>query len=163
MPSHVDSVKLERLIADAKASGGAERANYQKFITGLCHAYGLESPHFTKDEDADNNYVFERRIKFNHADGTATPGWIDCYKRGSFILEAKQSDKRKRQREEQAKAADKNQLSFFAGDKKGKDKPARTGWDQIMLQARRQAEDTPRRCLWTTAIRRFCSSLTWVT
>jgi hypothetical protein len=102
----------------------------------LCQAYGLESPHFSRDDD-----VFERRVKFNHADGTSTPGWIDCYKRGHFILEAKQSAKRKRQLEQQAKADDKNQLSFFAGDKKGRDKPARTGWDQIMLSARRQAED----------------------
>jgi hypothetical protein len=141
MPLKVDSAKLEKLIADAKASGGAERANYQKFITELCHAYGLESPHFTKDEDADNNYVFERRIKFNLPDGTSTPGWIDCYKRGHFILEAKQSPKRKRQRDEQAKTADKNQLSFFASDKKGRDAKATKGWDQIMLSARRQAED----------------------
>jgi hypothetical protein len=73
-PFQINRQKLESLVSEAKASGGAERANYQKFITELCHALGLESPHFTKNEDADNNYVFERRIKFNHADGTSTPG-----------------------------------------------------------------------------------------
>jgi hypothetical protein len=31
--------------------------------------------------------VFERRITFAHGDGSA--GFIDCYKRGTFVLEAK--------------------------------------------------------------------------
>jgi hypothetical protein len=137
----INSASLEKLVRDAKASGGGERANYQKFITELAQAYGLESPHFSRDDDADNNYVFERRIKFNHPDGTSTPGWIDCYKRGSFILEAKQSPKRQRQREDQQKTSNKNQLSFFAGAQQDKAKPTKTGWDQIMLSARRQAED----------------------
>ncbi len=141
MPSHVDSAKLSKLIADAKASGGSELANYQLFVERLCNAYGLNGPDMAKEETALNDYVFERKVSFNLPDGTSAPGRIDCYKRGSFILEAKQSPKRQRQREEAAKFADKNQLSFFTGDKKGKGKPTKTGWDQIMLSARRQAED----------------------
>ncbi len=94
MPSHVDSVKLERLIADAKASGGSELANYQLFVERLCNAYGLNGPDMAKEETALNDYVFERKVSFNLPDGTSAPGRIDCYKRGSFILEAKQSDKR---------------------------------------------------------------------
>lgn len=113
----MDRGKLDILIADAKASGGGERANYQKFITKLCDGYGLEEPHFSRDDNDDNNYVFERKIKFNHPDGSSTAGWIDCYRRGSFILEAKQSAKRQRQREAQSKTSAKNQLSFFADGK----------------------------------------------
>lgn len=138
MGKSLDIQKLQTLIADAKASGGTERANYQIFINQLCSVFALEAPAFSKDDDASNNYVFERRIKFNHSDGSSTPGWIDCYKRGTFILEAKQSKKRQRKNEEKSN----DQLSFLSEDKSAKkrDVPKR-GWDQIMLSARRQAED----------------------
>ena len=49
-----------------------------------------------KDDAARNDCVFERDITFKHADGTATAGRIDCYKRHCFVLEAKQSPKRHR-------------------------------------------------------------------
>lgn len=144
MQPSVDAAKLTSLIADAKASGGSELANYQLFVERLCNAYGLKGPDMAREETALNDYVFERKVSFNLPDGTAAPGRIDCYKRGHFILEAKQSPKRKRQREEQEKATDKSQLGFFAGSAKVKGKPAKTGWDQIMLSARRQAEDYAR-------------------
>ena len=139
--NQINTTALQKLITDAKASGGSELANYQLFVERLCNAYGLKGPDMAKEETALNDYVFERKVSFNLPDGTSAPGRIDCYKRGSFILEAKQSPKRQRQREEAAKFADKNQLSFFTGDKKGKGKPASKGWDQIMLSARKQAED----------------------
>jgi hypothetical protein len=33
--------------------------------------------------------MFERPISFVHGDGTSSPGRIDCYRRGHFVLEAK--------------------------------------------------------------------------
>ena len=33
--------------------------------------------------------MFERRITFRHGDGTESPGFIDCYRRAAFVLEAK--------------------------------------------------------------------------
>jgi hypothetical protein len=39
--SATDNHKLEDLIAEAKASGGSERANYQILIMELCAALGL--------------------------------------------------------------------------------------------------------------------------
>ena len=39
----------------------------------------------------DNAYVFERRVSFAHGDGSQSFGFVDCYKRGAFVLEAKKS------------------------------------------------------------------------
>ena len=61
-----DISKLEALIAAASASGGAERANYQLFIERLCSALGLPGPDMAREENALNDYVFERRIDFKH-------------------------------------------------------------------------------------------------
>jgi SAM-dependent methyltransferase len=33
--------------------------------------------------------MFERPVSFRHGDGSSSPGRLDCYKRGSFVLEAK--------------------------------------------------------------------------
>jgi hypothetical protein len=33
--------------------------------------------------------VFERRVTFAHGDGSTSAGYIDCYRRGAFALEAK--------------------------------------------------------------------------
>lgn len=33
--------------------------------------------------------MFERRVQFAHGDGSTSPGFIDCYRRGAFVLEAK--------------------------------------------------------------------------
>jgi len=86
-----DNHKLDDLITEAKASGGSERANYQILIIELCAALGLPRPAMSAEENTSNDYGFDRRVNFKHPDGTTTPGWMDCYKRGSFILEAKQS------------------------------------------------------------------------
>ena len=34
--------------------------------------------------------MFEKHVIKTEIDGTTSNGWIDCYKRDSFILEAKQ-------------------------------------------------------------------------
>ncbi len=68
---------------------GSERANYQLFITGLCELLGLDQPEPASDDTRDNAYVFERRVTFAHGDGSASTGFIDCYRRGAFVLEAK--------------------------------------------------------------------------
>lgn len=50
----------------------------------------VEPPHGSRTDDAQNDYVFERRVFQDNGDGTVSFGRIDCYKRGAFILEAKQ-------------------------------------------------------------------------
>ena len=130
--------KINALIANASGSGGSERGNYQKFITELCDGLGVPSPDYTKENIAANDYVYERSIRFNLPDGSVTPGYIDCYKRGHFILEAKQSKKRQKQREKQEKPT--QQLSLINLPHSEKDKPKkRDGWDNIMMAAKEQA------------------------
>lgn len=138
----VDTGKLDALIAEAKASGGSELANYQLFVLGLCEALALDRPAMAREENDRNDYVFERRVDFKHPDGSRTAGRIDCYRRGSFILEAKQSAKR------QGTKVDPDQMLLLPEDamqrKPGQAKRGTRGWDQVMLAARKQAEDYAR-------------------
>ena len=78
-----------------KAIGAAERANYALFLTELCEVLGAPRPEPTGPDDADNAYVFERNPTFRHVDGTTSFGRIDLYKRGCFVLEAKQGVEQK--------------------------------------------------------------------
>lgn len=73
-----------------KSSGAAERANYQLFLSELCDVLGVARPNPAGPVDAENGYVFERSVTFRHGDGSASVGRIDLYKRGCFVLEAKQ-------------------------------------------------------------------------
>nr|VFK59180.1 MAG: Type II restriction/modification system, DNA methylase subunit YeeA [Candidatus Kentron sp. TC] len=72
---------------------GAERANHQLFITELCQLLDLPPPDPARDDDTQNAYIFERRVDFHHPDGATRRGFIDCYKRGAFVLEAKHTGK----------------------------------------------------------------------
>ena len=134
--------KLEKLITDAMASGGSELANYGIFIDRLCTALDLPRPEFATDENHFNDYVLERRVDFKHPDGSRTAGRIDCYKRGCFVLEAKQSVKRGKKR------PDADQLHLLPEDalqrKAGHARQGTKQWDQVMLAARRQAEEYAR-------------------
>jgi len=70
----------------------SERAHYQTFVAQLCRLIGVAAPDDERAGDLD--YCFERPVKFLHEDGGSHPGYIDCYRRGAFVLEAKQSGKR---------------------------------------------------------------------
>jgi hypothetical protein len=63
----------------------SELAAAQSFVIELCALLGVERPHPTAEQD----YMFERPITFQHGDGSTSPGRIDCYRRGHFVLEAK--------------------------------------------------------------------------
>jgi hypothetical protein len=62
----------------------AERANAQSYISELCAALQVPVP-----MPAGSGYEFELPVKLITRDGTETNGFIDCYKAGHFILEAK--------------------------------------------------------------------------
>ncbi|MDE2083085.1 MAG: class I SAM-dependent DNA methyltransferase, partial [Burkholderiales bacterium] len=81
--------KTDAFIARWADARGSERANYQLFITELCALLGVPGPEPASDEAGDNAYVFERRVTFAHGDGQQSFGFIDCYRRGAFVLEAK--------------------------------------------------------------------------
>lgn len=82
-------MQIDTFLARWRAAGGSERANYQLFIADLCALLEVDHPQPANEDTRDNAYVFERRVVFHHGDGSTSNGFIDCYKRGSFIGEAK--------------------------------------------------------------------------
>lgn len=80
---------IERFIARWRGGeGGQERANSVMFLIELCDMLGVERPSAAGATHARNDYVFERAVRFG---GDGPVGHIDLYKRGHFLLEAKQS------------------------------------------------------------------------
>lgn len=116
----------------SQARGGAERANYQMFLTELCEALGLPRPDPASDDTRTNDYVFERGVKRRESEGLASTLRIDLYKRGCFILEAKQS---------RAAHRDDGQGTLFKADETASTAASQGKWDVLMRNARRQAED----------------------
>ena len=104
--------QVEAFIQRWSKAGGSERANYQLFLTELCALLELPQPQPAGDDTRDNAYVFERRVLIRQPDGSENNGFIDLYKRGSFVLEAKQT----------GKTLDSS------------------GWDKAMLRAHNQAD-----------------------
>ncbi|MGA8807075.1 MAG: DNA methyltransferase [Thermoanaerobaculia bacterium] len=71
-------------------SAAAERSNAQSFVIDLCAVLNVDPPHAaTSDADRDA-YVFEKPVTVPHEGRQQSIGFIDLYKRGHFILEAKQ-------------------------------------------------------------------------
>lgn len=79
----------EAFITHWTGVSGSERANYQLFVGALCALLDVPQPEPSRDDTRDNAYVFERRVTFAHGDGSTSAGFIDCYKRSTFVLEAK--------------------------------------------------------------------------
>ncbi len=71
--------------------GGQERAKYAMFLTELCAVLGLPSPDPASATTDKNDYAFGRVVKETTREGSVSARRIDLYKRGCFILEAKQS------------------------------------------------------------------------
>lgn len=103
---------IDAFIERWKSVDGTERANYQLFLTDLCRLLDLPQPEPANSSTEENAYVFERLVRINHPDGTQTHGFIDLYRRDSFICEAKQSGR---------------ELNS-------------SGWDKAMLRAQGQAD-----------------------
>ena len=77
-------------------------------------------------------------MTFREPDGTASAGFIDLYKKGCFVLEAKQS------RQKDGKKTVPGQGSLFPPEEDNTNLGRRTAnrnWDTLMLNARQQAAD----------------------
>ena len=133
------SVELvAKFVARWQASEAAERANYQLFLSELSGLLGVPQPEPTKADVSQNVYVFERDVTFQNSDGTTSIGRIDLYKRGCFVLEAKQGSEQ---------ATDNDPFELVAKPKKTKKGTAvrgTKGWDDAMVKARGQAEQYAR-------------------
>ncbi|MCB0233155.1 MAG: class I SAM-dependent DNA methyltransferase, partial [Anaerolineae bacterium] len=130
MPPNI--LTTDSFIARWQASGAAERANYQLFLSELCDVLDLPRPNPTVPDEAGNVYVFEKPVPLPHG----TTGRIDLYRRGSFVLEAKQGSD-----QQQPPAA----LST-AGERQRKQRRRGTAvrgtsaWDTAMERAKQQAQ-----------------------
>jgi len=115
-------------------SGGAERANYQLFLSELCDELQVPRPEPTVEDDSQNAYVFERSVLFDNLDGTHSTRRIDLYKRGCFVLESKQGV----QQEEETLVLSAKQQERRAKRKRGHGTRGTAGWDDAMFRARGQ-------------------------
>ena len=131
-----DSTGLDDFLAKWRRSGASERSNYEGYLKELCRVLGVSEPEAAGPDDEKNAYVFDRRVTFRDPlTGEASPRYIDLYKRGCFVLEAKQgSDKA---------GADPLLVAAKAG-KKGTAVRGTKGWDRAMIAARGQAEQYAR-------------------
>lgn len=133
--------KADNFIATWRDTGGSELANTQSFVNGLCDLIGVPKPDGSKTDDAENDYVFERRVFADNGDGTVSFGRVDCYKRGAFILEAKQGSDADRR----AAEAGEEDLDLFGQSaarrmKRGTARRGTSGWTSAMISAKGQAE-----------------------
>jgi len=126
---------VEGFIKHWSAAPISERAHYQTFIIQLCRLIGVPAPDDERAGDLD--YCFERPIRFHHDNGQTTAGWIDCAKRDCFVLEAKQSRKR-RDGGPLDPAAQLASLGKSAGKAHA---PSMEALDRVMRVAKRQAEN----------------------
>ncbi len=125
---------IDDFITRWKASGGSERANFQQFAIELTQLLGVDAPKPATADAQSDDYRFERPVTFIHT-GTQSRGFVDLYRRGSFIMEAKQGVHRA--------AADDHQLSLLADAPKQRQGHGQRGsarWDDTMLRARNQAD-----------------------
>ena len=101
-------------IARWQGSSASELSTAQSFVIQLCDLLAVPRMHATPAQ----NYMFERPITFRHGDGTQSPGRLDCYRRGAFVLESEK-------------------LNAGANAHEGK---STQGFDDAWLRARSQAE-----------------------
>ena len=70
-------------------SSGSERANAQPFLLDLCDL--LDVPRPPAGGPGFDDYRFEKPLSIHHLDGHVSTERLDFYKRGCFVLEAKQA------------------------------------------------------------------------
>lgn len=84
------NLDVESFLTRWKDAGASERANCSLFLTELCDLIGVPHPEPSQALNENNGYVFEKALKHTRPDGTQEDRRIDLYKRGCFVLEAKQ-------------------------------------------------------------------------
>jgi MmeI, N-terminal domain len=72
---------IQRFIARWQASGAAERANYQLFLSELCDALNTPRPDPTTSDEAGNAYIFEKSAPLPHV----TAGHMDLCRRDRVV------------------------------------------------------------------------------
>jgi SAM-dependent methyltransferase len=120
-------ITAEKFIKTWKNAQGGERSQAQHFLNDFCDLIGVTRP-------MDGDYKYEYPLRTN----TGTDR-MDLYKRGYFIVEAKQT------RIKASKKADANQTDLLGvPDEPESQSRTSRAWDVHMLSARQQAESYAR-------------------
>ena len=135
------STTTQDFISRWQQSDAAERANYAPFLSELCDFLEVDRPDPSTGIEDFNTYVFDKSVEIRNLDGTVSRGFIDLYKRGHFVLEAKQGSKPFALQTD----ADNNLILSPPSDRpqrrRGTDLRGTHGWDEAMRRAYYQAED----------------------
>lgn len=127
-------MNIDDFITRWMASGGSERANFQQFAIELTQLLDVPAPKPATADAQNDDYRFERPVTFIHT-GTQSRGFIDLYRRGSFVMEAKQGT---------GAVPDESQLDLLSGvpvaQRQGHGLRGSRRWDDTMLRARNQAD-----------------------
>ena len=129
-----DAAPPDAFLAHWSRSGAAERANFPPFAEQLCALLGVPGPDPVVEEEDANTYVLDKTVTAHYADGTTGTNYLDLYKAGCFVLEAKQGA--------DAPAGPAPLSSEkAAGNRRAGTATRGTGsWDKAMRKARNQAE-----------------------
>ena len=123
---------VDNFIERWKPSGASEHGNQQLFLSEFCDLLDLPHPDPAAPNTRTNAYVFERRVDYPEQDDRER-GYIDLYKRGCFVLEAKQGS---------------DAPTATEGEELGVEEPARRygtarrdrrEWERAMQRAKNQA------------------------
>ena len=86
--SVISTAKLRQLAERWSGVQSAERSNFQLYLTELTDALGAERP-----RPAGAGYCFEHPVRVVSRDGSESTNFIDLYKQGHFVLEAKDQER----------------------------------------------------------------------
>ena len=131
-PSPASSADVDAFIDRWSASGASEIANANLFLSELCTLLGVARPDPAGPDTRQNDYVFERRVTFR-PDQDGERGRIDLYKRGAFVLEAKQGS-------DAPQPSEAETLDLHAPKRRtGTARRGRRAWERAMTRAKNQA------------------------
>ena len=131
---------IQQFIDRWEPSGGAERGNYQSFLNELCDILEVPRPDPATPNEDDNAYVYDKAITFHIGDGSTAPRFIDLYKRGCFVCEAKQGVEKQSPHDALSQTVQQRQQRRKAGTATR----GTASWDAAMISARGQAEQYAR-------------------
>lgn len=132
----MDNPDIQNFINRWQTSGAAERANFPQFAVELCELLEVPRPDPTTPHDNDNSYVFEKNVPLPHG----TNGRIDLYKRGCFVMEAKQGSNQTNQ----PVTFSQTTLTQHQQRKRGTAVRGTASWDTAMEKAKQQAQSYAR-------------------
>jgi hypothetical protein len=123
-------------------SGASERSNFQPFLHELCDLLGVDRPDPAEADTRRNDYVFERRVDYRtgaassetgDASSGGERGFIDLYKQGAFVMEAKQGSDTPAASEAERLGVHEPQRSY------GTARRGSRAWERAMTKAKNQA------------------------